>query len=191
MRILPRTPAVIPRLAWHSRIWPRENAPRSCCCRRLTSAGLTGQPEAVVSAMNRSGSAISSSTAHRSSSNRARRSTNAATSAELAESPGPAGCQRYLPSRSRMRSRQATCRPRDVTRRSSEPRSSSPFLITVAKPPAAATLRRMPATSMWVGRRALLRRRPARRHPSALPPAHRGCAHRASSRASRHGESPG
>jgi hypothetical protein len=31
--------------------------------------------------------------------------------------------------------------------RSSEPRSESPFLITVAKPPAAATYRRIPATS--------------------------------------------
>ena len=87
--------------------------------------------------MNRSGSAISSSIAHRSSSNRARRSRKSAISAELAEF----GRARRPASDSLRRGREPVRgRRRDgrgwSTSMSSEPRSGSPFLMTVAKSPA-------------------------------------------------------
>src|SRR5438045_618051 len=51
-----------------------------------------GQGEAVVSAMNRSASAMSSSIAQQSSSNRARLARKSAISVELADSAGPTAC---------------------------------------------------------------------------------------------------
>jgi hypothetical protein len=63
LQIFLRAPAVIPRLAWHSRLSSQENAPRSCCCSGFSLACRDGQGAEVVSAMNRSGSAISSSIA--------------------------------------------------------------------------------------------------------------------------------
>ena len=158
---------------------------------RFSPCAAAGQPVEVVSAMNRSGSAMSSSIAHESSSNRARRARKSAISAELAESRGPASCQRYLPPRSRIRSRQAKCLPRLLISRSSDPRSASPRFTTVAKPPSEAARRKIAPTSTCVGSRSSLRPRPVRQRPSAGQRGRHGCGRREGARECLHPESRG
>ena len=195
MRILPLLPLVIPRLAWHPPVlWPERMPPA------LVVAGFPaaerGQPEAVVSAMNRSGVRDIQFDYP-----------------QIRVEPCPlceeirdfGGTRRFggsggLPAiaarrRPRMRSRQATWRPRLlITIRSRDPRSDrlceglSRSRLAACDPPEQPChfeLRREPAVAH--GAQAASRSSA----PIARPRARRGCARRASSRASARGGSPG
>ena len=104
--------------------------------------GGQGQPSEVVSAINRSGSAMSSSINHESGSNRSRRATKSCKSAEPKPSPDFLTAQRSVEFGPSSRSRIPQNSPLFDRISVRVPRSGSPFWRIVANPPSACHWRR-------------------------------------------------
>jgi len=104
--------------------------------------------------MNRSPSAMSSSTIQRSSSCRRRRARYSENSIGFSGSSVLERVQAREPSGWGMRSKTREGTPLAQQTTSMVPASRSPLARTVAKPPAVSTARIRPFTSIWAGRRA-------------------------------------
>lgn len=114
-----------------------------------------------VCPMNRSPSATSSSTIHRSGSELCLRARYWLKSSEFSASCRRVQVQIRCPAGCGMGSKRRAGPPFSVRTTRIDPASRSPLCSTAAKPPAAATARIRPATSRWAGKRGF-RPRPSR-----------------------------
>lgn len=131
------------------------------------------QPASALIPMNRSPSAISSSTIHRSGSRALRRCRYSVNSNGFSASCVLVADQMRPPVASGIRSKRRTFPPLSAKTTRIVPASRSPLLSTAAKPPAASTMRIRPATSRWAGSRVITQRP----FQSSQPVAHRAPQH--------------